>query len=181
MGIVSKVRGGKPKQTTGDAVVTRLVEQDTVSWIRKPNLRSLYFLLVPAAIGIEITSGFDSQLINALQIVPTWIKCEYKVLFERYVRKLDAWDESRGVCWWEVWGLTDVERADFHNPQGSLKGIIAAAYSLGAIISLPFIPWVDNKVGRRGSIMVGSAIMVIGAIIQGMAQNVTMYIFARLM
>lgn len=76
MGIIDKVRGGKPKQTTGDAVVTRLVQQDTVPWFRKPNLRSLYFLLVPAAIGIEITSGFDSQLINALQIVPTWIKCK---------------------------------------------------------------------------------------------------------
>ena len=29
--------------------------------------------------------------------------------------------------------------------------------------------------------MVGSAIMVLGAIIQGFATNVTMYIFARLM
>lgn len=143
MGLIGKVRGGKPKQTTGDAVVTRLVEQDTVSWVRKPNLRSLYLLLVPAAIGIEITSGFDSQLINALQIVPTWIKY-------------------------------------FHNPQGSLKGIIAAAYSLGAILSLPFIPMVDNRVGRRGSILVGSTIMVLGAIIQGFSTNVTMYIFARL-
>ena len=80
MGLIGKVKGGKPKQTTGDAVVTRLVEQDTVSWIRKPNLRSLYFMLVPAAIGIEITSGFDSQLINALQIVPTWIKCKKTAL-----------------------------------------------------------------------------------------------------
>jgi MFS family permease len=70
---------------------------------------------------------------------------------------------------------------DFHNPQGSLKGIIAAAYSLGAILSLPFIPMVDNRVGRRGSILVGSTIMVIGAIIQGFSTNVTMYIFARLM
>lgn len=69
---------------------------------------------------------------------------------------------------------------DFHNPQSSLKGIIGAAYSLGAILSLPFIPMLDNKVGRRGSILVGSAIMVIGSIIQGLSINVTMYIFARL-
>jgi len=82
-------------------------------------------------------------------------------------------DRSQELTWYP-W-------TDFHNPQGSLKGIIAAAYSLGAILSLPFIPMVDNRVGRRGSIMVGSAIMVLGAIIQGFATNVTMYIFARLM
>ena len=69
---------------------------------------------------------------------------------------------------------------DFHHPAGSLKGIIAAAYSLGAILSLPFIPWVDSRVGRRGSIFVGSSIMVFGSIIQGLAINVTMYIIARL-
>ncbi|KAF2019199.1 general substrate transporter [Aaosphaeria arxii CBS 175.79] len=143
MGIVSQVKGGKPKATAADPVLTRIVEQDTVSWIRKPNLRRLYLLLVPAAIGIEITSGFDSQLINALQIVPAW-------------------------------------KDYFHHPTGSLQGIIAAAYSLGAIISLPFIPWVDDKVGRRGSIMVGSIIMIIGAIIQGFSVNVAMYIVARL-
>ncbi|KAF2108388.1 general substrate transporter [Lophiotrema nucula] len=131
------------KGNAGDPVLTRIVEQDKVSWVKKPNLRTLYLLLVPAAIGIEITSGFDSQLINALQIVPTW-------------------------------------KSYFHNPQGSLKGIIAAAYSLGAILSLPIIPWVDDKIGRRGSIFFGSTIMVIGAIIQGLSNHVAMYIVARL-
>ncbi|KAL1602709.1 hypothetical protein SLS60_006130 [Paraconiothyrium brasiliense] len=133
----------KAKGHTADPVLTRLVAEDTVSWARKPHLRNLYLMLVPAAIGIEITSGFDSQLINALQIVPSWITY-------------------------------------FGHPEGSLKGIIAAAYSLGAILSLPFIPMVDDWVGRRGSIMVGSIIMIIGALIQGFSQNVTMYIFARL-
>jgi len=92
--------------------------------------------------GIELTSGFDSQMINALQIVPFWIKY-------------------------------------FNNPQGSLKGIIAAAYSLGAILSLPFIPIVNDKFGRRWSIFGGSLIMCLGAILQGFAQNVGMYIVAR--
>ena len=68
----------------------------------------------------------------------------------------------------------------FNHPQGSLKGIIAAAYSLGAILSLPFIPMVDHMVGRRGSIMAGSIVMIIGSIIQGLSTNVVMYIFARL-
>ena len=58
-----------------DPIVTTLSQQDHVSWWRKKNLRTLYFLLFPACMGIELTSGFDSQLINALQIVPSWIDC----------------------------------------------------------------------------------------------------------
>lgn len=52
-----------------------------------------------------------------------------------------------------------------------LKGIIAAAYSLGAILSLPFIGLVNDKFGRRVSIFGGSAIMVAGALIQGFSIN----------
>ncbi|KAJ9606427.1 hypothetical protein H2200_009388 [Cladophialophora chaetospira] len=117
-----------------DPILTRIAAEDKVPWYRKRNMRFLYFMLFPTCMGIELTSGFDSQLINALQIVPSWI--DY-----------------------------------FGNPQGSLKGIIAAAYSLGAILSLPFIPFVNEKFGRRGSIFGGSCIMVIGALVQGFARN----------
>ncbi|KAL7621750.1 hypothetical protein AAE478_009077 [Parahypoxylon ruwenzoriense] len=128
---------------TADPIITRLANEDKVRWYRKPNLRYLYFLLFPTCMGIELTSGFDSQMINALQIVPSWISF-------------------------------------FGDPQGSLKGIIAAAYSLGAILSLPFIGVVNDKFGRRYSILGGSAIMVIGALIQGFSVNAGMYIVARL-
>ncbi|KAK1255584.1 hypothetical protein MKX07_007843 [Trichoderma sp. CBMAI-0711] len=132
------------KETEGsEPIVTQIVNEDKVAWYRKPNLRSLYFILFPACMGIELTSGFDSQMINALQIVPSWV--DY-----------------------------------FDNPQGSLKGIIAAAYSLGAILSLPFIPIVNDKFGRRWSIVGGSVIMIVGALIQGFSQHVAMYIVARI-
>ncbi|KAF2825257.1 hexose transporter-like protein [Ophiobolus disseminans] len=55
-----------------DPVLTRVVEQDQVPWYRKKNLRVLYMLLLPTCIGIEMTSGFDSQMINTVQISPTW-------------------------------------------------------------------------------------------------------------
>jgi hypothetical protein len=60
-----------------DPVLTSLVEEDKTAWYRKPNLRTLYFLLFPACMGIELTSGFDSQMINALQIVNPWKSCEW--------------------------------------------------------------------------------------------------------
>ncbi|KAI2627141.1 guanine deaminase [Xylaria nigripes] len=133
------------KAQTGEAdpILTRLVREDKVPWYRKPNLRLLYLLLFPTCMGIEFTSGFDSQMINALQIVPSWIKF-------------------------------------FDDPQGAVKGIIAAAYSLGAIASLPFIGIVNDKFGRRWSIFGGSLIGVIGAVIQGLSINVAQYIIARL-
>lgn len=65
--------------------------------------------------------------------------------------------------------LTVLDFADQDDGELSagLKGIIAAAYSLGAILSLPFVGIVNDKFGRRWSIFGGSAVMVIGALIQG--------------
>jgi hypothetical protein len=59
-----------------EPVLTRIVEQDQVPWYRKRNLRRLYMLLLPTCIGIEMTSGFDSQMINTVQISPQWQLCK---------------------------------------------------------------------------------------------------------
>lgn len=67
--------------------------------------------------------------------------------------------------------LTNNASIDFDNPQGSLKGIIAAAYPLGAILSLPIIPIINDRLGRRWSIFIGSFIMVIASLVQGFANS----------
>lgn len=59
-----------------DPILTRLAHEDKVPWYRKHNLCMLYFMLFPTCMGIEMTSGFDSQMINALQIVPSWDSCK---------------------------------------------------------------------------------------------------------
>lgn len=59
-----------------DPIVTRLAAQDTKKFYQKPNLLYLYLMLFPTCMGIELTSGFDSQMINALQIVPYWKVCK---------------------------------------------------------------------------------------------------------
>jgi len=68
----------KHEDGTSDPVLTRIVEEDKVIWYKKPNLRYLYFLLFPTCMGIEMTSGFDSQIINAVQIIKPWNDCECK-------------------------------------------------------------------------------------------------------
>jgi len=103
--------------------------------------------------GVEMTSGFDSQLINTLQFAPT---------FHQYLgggRK-----DSKGA---------------FQIEPG-LLGFVNSCYQLGSIFAVPVAPWVAQRFGRRWSIMLGSVIMVFGALLQGFAQHVGMYIVARM-
>jgi len=55
--------------------------------------------------------------------------------------------------------------------EAGMLGFINACYQLGSIFAVPFAPWVAQKYGRRWSIMIGSLIMVVGAIVQGFSQH----------
>jgi hypothetical protein len=57
--------------------VIRLLELDTTPWYQKPNLRVLYLCLIPAALGVEMTTGYDGSVLNGLQAVAHWQTCEY--------------------------------------------------------------------------------------------------------
>jgi hypothetical protein len=142
-----------------DPIITRLANEDKKPFYKKPNLLYLYLMLFPTCMGIELTSGFDSQMINALQIVPYWKLCKQPRPLPQYLNLLSRSPAPKKA-------LTPLS-PDFGDPKGPLKGIIAAAYSLGAILSLPLIPIVNDRFGRRWSIFGGSVIMVIGALIQG--------------
>ncbi|TVY41674.1 High-affinity glucose transporter [Lachnellula subtilissima] len=137
-----------------DPILTRVVEEDKVRWWKKRNLRYLYFLLYPTCMGIEITSGFDSQMINGLQLIGPWNK-----FFGR---------------------LTTISGKKQYAVAGPLLGMISSAYNLGAILAVPIVPWVAQKWGRRWSIFIGSAFQCFGAILQCFSVNAGMYIVARM-
>ncbi|KAF9535147.1 hexose transporter [Crepidotus variabilis] len=66
-------RGTTPlKEIEPNVLVSELAKHDTTPWYRKPNLRYLYFVLFPTCIGVEMTSGFDSSMMNGLQAVDSW-------------------------------------------------------------------------------------------------------------
>jgi len=134
--------GAKNASGASDPVLTHAIEHDKVPWYQKPNLRYLYLMLFPTCMGIEITSGFDSQMINAAQLVPSW-------------------------------------QVFFNKPTGALQGIIGSMYSLGAICSLPLVPIINDRLGRRWAIFIGSCIMVVGAVIQCASNGLAMYLVAR--
>ena len=58
---------GPETGNSADPIVTRLVSEDKVPFYKKPNLRYMYIWLFLCCMGVEMTSGFDSQLINTLQ------------------------------------------------------------------------------------------------------------------
>jgi MFS family permease len=57
--------------------------------------------------------------------------------------------------------------------EAGILGFISACYQLGSILAVPFAPWFNQKYGRRASIMFGSLVMCVGAILQGFAQHRT--------
>jgi predicted MFS family arabinose efflux permease len=59
----------------------------------------------------------------------------------------------------------------FDHPRTNLLGLMSSLYSLGAIVVLPFVPIVTDQLGRRMAIIVGSLIMIVGAVIQAAAQD----------
>lgn len=73
---MAPAHGTATTASAADPILTRIVQQDKVAWYRKRNLRLLYFLLLPTCIGIEMTSGFDSQMINTVQISDFWQECK---------------------------------------------------------------------------------------------------------
>lgn len=126
-----------------DAIVSRLAEQDKTPWFKKPNLRLLYLILFPTCIGVEMTSGFDSSMMNGLQAVDSWVTF-------------------------------------YDHPRTTLLGLMSAVYSLGAILALPAVPWVNDHLGRRRAIIFGSLLMVLGAALQAASQNFAMFVMSRL-
>lgn len=55
-----------------DPVIEELIKHDKIPWYRKPNLRRLYFFLIPCCLGIEATTGFDGSMLNGLQSLKYW-------------------------------------------------------------------------------------------------------------
>ena len=46
--------------------------------------------------------------------------------------------------------------SDFDNPNGALLGLIIAAFSIGAVIAIPVVPYVTDRFGRKHSITLPS-------------------------
>jgi len=70
-----------------------------------------------------------------------------------------------------------------HRPRASLVSFVLiqdVEQSIGAVLALPIVPYVNDRVGRKHSITIGSAIIVVGVILQTASQNFAMFFVARI-
>ncbi|KAL0944840.1 hexose transporter protein (Lactose permease) [Colletotrichum truncatum] len=68
---------------------------------------------------------------------------------------------------------------DFEHPSGATLGLLVNMQVIGGVVSLPLAPYAADKFGRRHPICLGSLIIIIGAVVQGCAQNMAMFIAGR--
>ena len=59
----------------------------------------------------------------------------------------------------------------FGYPSSARLGFVIASYALGGLITIPLVSTVGDRLGRKVSILIGSIITSVGAIIQAAAQN----------
>lgn len=69
----------------------------------------------------------------------------------------------------------------FDHPAGSRLGTMSNGITIGTLIVIPFVTFLCNYLGRRRSIMLGCLIIIIGAVLQGVAQNFSMFMGARIL
>ncbi|KAJ3541733.1 hypothetical protein NM208_g2601 [Fusarium decemcellulare] len=144
-----------PKETTGIArhdlnvadvaatsEVSRLLAEDKTPWYHKKNLRRLYAFLVPAGLGVEITTGFDGSVLNGLQAVDKW-------------------------------------QSHFGYPEKATLGLISASMAIGSVAAVPVIPYLNDRWGRKFSVILGSLVVTAGVIIQTASINIGMLIASR--
>ncbi|OAQ90461.1 MFS transporter, SP family, sugar:H+ symporter [Purpureocillium lilacinum] len=68
---------------------------------------------------------------------------------------------------------------EFNHPTGPILGLLNSIQSVGAIVALPLVGWLVDRIGRRASIAFGAAWTLVGAILQGSAKHVAPFIIAR--
>ncbi|KAL9635121.1 MAG: hypothetical protein Q9164_003663 [Protoblastenia rupestris] len=78
-----------------------------------------------------------------------------------------------------VIGLSSFRR-DFDNPDPNLEGVIAAIYDVGCLVGAIVAFLTADRLGRKGSIHVGSWVMVVGTILQTAATEKVQMIISRI-
>jgi sugar porter (SP) family MFS transporter len=63
----------------------------------------------------------------------------------------------------------------FNDPQGSRLGLLTALYSIGSIASLPVVPFISDRFGRKMAIIIGCIIMIVAGSVQASAQSLSAF------
>ncbi|KZL66990.1 hexose transporter protein (Lactose permease) [Colletotrichum tofieldiae] len=67
----------------------------------------------------------------------------------------------------------------FDHPRGAMLGLLVNMQVIGGVVSLPLAPFIADKFGRRHPTFLGSIIIIAGALVQGLASKLGMFIAGR--
>lgn len=67
----------------------------------------------------------------------------------------------------------------FNHPTGAQLGIFNGTQGLGSVVSVFFLWWVVEKIGRRLTIIIGAFIIILGVFLQSFANGLAMFASAR--
>ncbi|TKA81338.1 hypothetical protein B0A55_02763 [Friedmanniomyces simplex] len=67
----------------------------------------------------------------------------------------------------------------FDYPTGAQLGIFNGTQGLGSVVSVTFLWWLVEKIGRRLTIMIGAVIIIFGVFLQSFATSLPMFASAR--
>ncbi|KAK9469019.1 general substrate transporter [Lipomyces arxii] len=69
----------------------------------------------------------------------------------------------------------------FDHPAGGRLGTMVNGNTIGTLITVPFVTFMCDYLGRRLSIIIGCCVIIIGATLQGAAQNFSMFMGSRIL
>ncbi|KAH8884078.1 general substrate transporter [Thozetella sp. PMI_491] len=78
-------------------------------------------------------------------------------------------------------GLQSLEtwKESFNEPDANELALLNAIQNVGQLVALPFCAYFCDRFGRKPALLISAAIMLVGGILQGAAQNTGMFIAAR--
>ncbi|KAJ5128295.1 hexose transporter protein [Penicillium atrosanguineum] len=75
---------------------------------------------------------------------------------------MDSWNES------------------YNHPTGSTLGLLAAAMSIGSMLSIPVVPYVADVFGRRAGVVTGCIIMLFGVALVSIGYHIALFVVGRI-
>ena len=68
----------------------------------------------------------------------------------------------------------------YNNPHGSTLGLLAAAMSIGSMLSIPFAPYIPDILGRRAGVVIGCSIMLVGVAMVSIGYHIALFVVGRM-
>ena len=130
-----------------------------VTWYKNPGMRKTYTILI----FVVMTSVSSSHI------------GETDVSLIMMVQAVNGYDSSmmnglQTLPYWQDY---------FHNPEGSVLGLMNCIMSIGSICAIPLAPYTADILGRRVGIAIGCLVLAFAVTLQGISTDLQMFLAAR--